>query len=725
MMSKHMLRTQSRGWIAVVATLLFLTLAGCGSDSSGGGGDDDGGQNNSNTNENINENTNTNGNTNTNDNTNTNAPDCPDGIDGDGDGYGQDCPAGEDCNDNNPYVHPDATEICNYMDDDCDGETDEGVLTPCGNCSQYCDVFDLEDDPFPMPDEDPNVDTNGVGRDPNGDIVLDQTNLDFNFLWIANRYDADGWGTVSKIDSVDVIEVARYYTVTCFGNPAYQNGDCLDVNGDPVQWGNNHPSRTAVDFNFDVWVANRAHTDDPTLRQPSATKIANALEDCIDRNNNNVIDTSADTNGNGSIELDCDGDGNPDDLSTQCTDGRDPEFLGLDDECVLHTTNYAAPNEIGRSVCLDAGDPYSGGAGNAWVGTYSAGADGNNEFYKLDGATGEILETVELPPGINVYGCTVDGQGVLWAAQLSSGDLTYFDTANTANIGPVLTSPYGGFYGIAVDSENSIWMGGWGTQNVIRYRPDRTSFDTLDDGLWTRIRTVEEGNVANTRGIAADLRGWIWVASNNGYIIRVPQNLPDSDISWADAAAQGAMRIDTDLGGGMIGVGVDFEGHVWGMSYSQSTATRVDLDANGNPVDLVNNVFSIPVGLHPYTYSDFTGYGLRNFTRPRGTYRYIMEGCGPERDTTWLRVAWSATTPQNTEIVVRVRTGDDPLTLGDWFGAWDTSPAVFEDPPQGPIVPNPARYIQVEFELSSPDQAISPVLHDFALVWDCSDDIPE
>lgn len=43
--------------------------------------------------------------------------------DKDGDGY----PASKDCDDTQPGVYPGATEACNEVDDNCDGEVDEGV----------------------------------------------------------------------------------------------------------------------------------------------------------------------------------------------------------------------------------------------------------------------------------------------------------------------------------------------------------------------------------------------------------------------------------------------------------------------------------------------------------------------------------------------------------------------------------------------------------------------
>jgi len=49
--------------------------------------------------------------------------------DKDGDGFLGDCAGAEDCDDNNAYIYPGATELCNGLDDDCDGEKDEGC--PC------------------------------------------------------------------------------------------------------------------------------------------------------------------------------------------------------------------------------------------------------------------------------------------------------------------------------------------------------------------------------------------------------------------------------------------------------------------------------------------------------------------------------------------------------------------------------------------------------------------
>ena len=101
-------------------------------------------------------------------------------TDHDEDGYYQmtdQCPVGTDCEDADPSVNPGALEVCNGLDDDCDGEIDENATSLCDdgmfcngqevcmgtdgcvqgepvNCSQYdhpeigqCD-YSPDDNPF-------------------------------------------------------------------------------------------------------------------------------------------------------------------------------------------------------------------------------------------------------------------------------------------------------------------------------------------------------------------------------------------------------------------------------------------------------------------------------------------------------------------------------------------------------------------------------------------------
>lgn len=55
-------------------------------------------------------------------------------VDLDGDGFSEE----EDCNDQNPLIHPEMTEVCNEVDDNCDGNIDEGVTIDW--------FFDLDED---------------------------------------------------------------------------------------------------------------------------------------------------------------------------------------------------------------------------------------------------------------------------------------------------------------------------------------------------------------------------------------------------------------------------------------------------------------------------------------------------------------------------------------------------------------------------------------------------
>ena len=602
----------------------------------------------------------------------------------------------------------------------------------------------------PPPGDDDEVDES-VAKDPSGYLGLAQTKTTFDFYYVANK---DDWnvGSVSKIDTKGVRETARYFSVTCRSNPGGSNAACDGTNGccarddfnryaarkaggaegarQGVQQKQNHPSRTALAFDGVLWVANRAFGG-----QSSVTKIANHISQCIDRNGVAGIQTSSDINGDGVINTDCNGNNIPDDLgdvgATACTNGKPQEFFGLDDDCVLFTTNTGSTsNLIGRPLALNKGQEI-GAPNDAWAGLYVTG-----EYFRIDGLTG--LTKADTKVDGHPYGAFVEASGILWTTQVGSGKLMYFDTANpgTAYSARNPSYPLGG-YGIAQDRDLNVWVGGHGTgSQAFRYTPNRSGgIADLGTGYWTKYYNLgaATGAFGSSRGIAVDQRNaskyFVWTAlDQGGYIVRIPSTdvVPNGIDKAVDGSNYKAVKV---AGTNTIGVVVDSDQNVWGASYSGSVVTRIRVNGGGNipqNPDIVsgtdnegcprgdrctlglNGVNSSP---QPYTYSDATGFGLKNFTLPNGWHRTTVTGCA-KTNTTWKSVLWTADEPAGTDVKMRLRSGNSKPLSSAWTAYSTNSPVSV-----GAAI-SPAKFLEVEFYLSTNGNG-SPKLKNFVVNYTC------
>jgi hypothetical protein len=259
-----------------------------------------------------------------------------------------------------------------------------------------------------------------------------------------------------------------------------------------------------------------------------------------------------------------------------------------------------------------------------------------------------------------------------------------------------------------VDAADRVWLAGFQCDYAFRYDPSTRS--------WLNVSLPMSGA---GRGIAADDRGFVYMAASHEYIrIRggaIFEVGPEiSRVTRFRADDGGDVRVLGTTaaplpGSGTTGVGLDSRRRVWLVNQGSGSATLVDFA--GGPVR------EYEVGVQPYTYSDFTGFALRTFTAPNGYLRTVIEGCavGP---TEWERVTWDATTPGMSLVDVRVRSADSrgALPTATWIGPFTTTPSELTLPP-GPVAPG--RFLEVEVNLVSDDAMRSPRVRRVSVQYHC------
>jgi sugar lactone lactonase YvrE len=364
-------------------------------------------------------------------------------------------------------------EICDGLDNDCNGEIDDDFALHCGPCTDGragCIEARVTGGGWRVGTARNLV----VGNDRG--IYLPSLPQPSKYIYIANAGD----GTVSKIRIADAVEVARI------------------IVGD-------NPSRTAVDGNGDAWVAMRGNTSDdgtgpresvvkiagdciPNVKPPTPThecvlldipEVGNLLRGvAVDARNNVWIGSFA------TQEL----------IYLDGTSGAIKERIGLGDTSatpygialdpdgfVWAAMTSAQPHvvrvdPVRKAVDLrvDSPQPYGIAAdadGGIWFGT-----NGTNVF-RVDAVTGAV--DTEYTVGTTTRGVCLDDAGFLWAADSTENvairvDRTTGDTVKVAvGSGPV---------GVAADSDGNIWVANELSNNVTKIAPNGNVLATVPVG---------------------------------------------------------------------------------------------------------------------------------------------------------------------------------------------------------------------------------------------------
>ena len=336
---------------------------------------------------------------------------------------------------------------------------------------------------------------------------------------------------------------------------------------------------------------------------------------------------------------------------------------------------------------------------------------GSEATYKPGEYTGTYANDSSTP---GPRGLAVDAQNNLWAGTFGTKRLYYIDGADgkilkTVNVSSVNHTSYGA----VIDRLGFFWSSGHQQNHLLRLNPRDNTYQIINIGHFVYGLGVDKNNHLFVSGYDARKVSRVNVESCTkewtvaaGYQSRGVAVTLEGDFWVANTGDGNVTRYSNDgvlkatiaVGSQPTGVATDADGKVWVVNLGDENIHRIDPATN--KIDLSKRI----VGGTHYGYSDMTGVIVRTVTTRTGNWTVIHDA--ETLNTAWGKVSWNAETPAGTSLSVRVRSSNNQT---DW--------SVWESAPNGQSLAKttPGRYLQVEVTMQDLTGSATPILYDLSI----------
>ncbi|MBL8880358.1 MAG: hypothetical protein JNG88_14690 [Phycisphaerales bacterium] len=555
-------------------------------------------------------------------------PDCNNNLQIDG----RDIATGvvQDCNRNGI---PDVCDIANALpediDADDDGDLDECECRPNGRTYTLADHFadgfgiNIDAEIAPPPSE------------PENDATLSRNDLPIPLPYL--------WVPLSGRGSVICVYTGNDATI---GAP----GDVLgEYRTAPGTLSFNNPSRTAVDLDGNVWIGNRGIGTVTKIGLVVGGTRCNAIGG-TDPNGQYlkppfVYNTCQDRNGDGLIVT---SHGLGDVRAWHETAQNTQTEATADDECICKYVTLEGLSNI-RHVAVDREN-------NVWAGGVELSA---HDFYRFDGVTGAILDSIELPGYRGGYGGPVTCDNFLWTTHRLTAPEGILSRVNL-NTGQIDTisedvSPYAMFISSGFDGKI------WATQ----YDRDELRIINPSNPTPQNTTVYATGGIPTDRGLAQSHAApqYAWIANSVG---------GNGQGSVSRILLSNGTVTDIPLGTNgnfPTGISVDQDGNLWVTC--QGTTSDPGLKQITGLTQTQPSVgvsIALPSNANSYSHTDQTGQ-ITLLNTGGATWSAVHDG--QRFNASWSMVSWNQEctdggTPENLQVSGRAHDDVTALPLQAW-----------------------------------------------------------